>query len=88
MREVPRPERVRLSSKKRDTGWIPGLDLIFRPPAGAGFALKESRGRKRAEGTYKNKELSGIYRSWHENGRKASEGGYIDGKEQGLWKTD
>jgi len=37
--------------------------------------------------TINNGEEDGMYREWHENGQKKSEGAYKDGKEDGLWTT-
>ena len=42
-------------------------------------------GQKKSEGTYKNKELDGLYTEWYRNGQKKSEETFKDGNLDGLY---
>ena len=42
-------------------------------------------GQKKSEGTYKNRELDGLYTEWYENGQKKSETTYKNGELDSLY---
>ena len=58
--------------------WVDGKEIT----------VKAAEGRyKYAEGTYKNKELDGLYSKWWPNGQKWREATYKDGNLNGLETT-
>ena len=58
--------------------WVDGKEITVKAAEGI---------YKYAEGTYKNKELDGLYSQWWPNGQKRREATYKDGKIDGLETT-